>query len=319
MSVSGQGTTYNLPNYHGALFQVSPAATPFLSMIGGINGSKTIRSKEWEWQTIGLRTASKNNSQLEGIDAPTASEQARANVSNITEIHQSQINISYSQMAATAQYSGVNVGPEWDDAVIDELSLQTAQELKAIALDLEKSFLSGVYQKPSDNSTARQTRGVLSAIATNYVSASAAALTTAMIETTLLKTMYDHGAPLDQDNTVFMCDSETGGYINKLYATSTLSQPTFDRTLGGMAIKTVTTIFGTFGVVMNRNMPAKTLAVLDLGVCQPVFTEVPGKGVLFTEPLGKTGASEKYQIYGEIGLQYGPEIYHGVLVGYTAA
>lgn len=319
MSVSGLGTTYNLPNYHGALFEVSPTATPFLSMIGGINGAKTIRSKEWEWETIGVRSAAANNSQLEGAAAPTASEQAKGNVTNITEIHQSQITVSYSKLAATGQYAGVNVGAQWDDVVLDEVGLQTQQELKAIGLDLEKSFLSGAYQKPTDNSTTRQTRGIITAITTNAVSGSSGALTTAMIESSLLKGMYDSGSPLNEQTTVIMCDSESGGYLNKLYMTnSTLSQPTMDRNLGGMALKTITTIFGTFGVVMNRSMPGKTLLVADLSVCFPVFTEVPGKGVLFTEPLAKTGASESYQIYGEIGLEYGPELYHGKLTSYTA-
>jgi hypothetical protein len=320
MAVSGQGTTYNLPNYHGRLFEVSPTATPFLSMIGGINGAKTIHSKTWEWQTIGVRSASNNNVAAEGAAAPTASEQARSNVFSVTEIHHSKIDISYSKQAATAQYAGQNVGPEFDDAVIAEVQLQIDQELKAIGLDLEKSFLSGVYQLPTDNNSNRQTRGILSAITTNLCTGSGAALTTAMIETTLLKSMWDHGAPLDQDNTVFICDSESAGYINKLYSTSSsLSAPTRDRTIGGMAIKTITTIFGTFGVVMDRSMPAKTLLVADLSVCFPVFTEVPNKGILFTEPLAKTGSSDPYQIYGEIGLEYGPEIYHGALVSYAAA
>lgn len=320
MAVSGMGTTYNLPNYHGQLFEVSPTATPFLSMIGGINGAKVINSKEWEWQTIGVRSASANNAKLEGQDAPTASEQAKSNVTNITEIHQSAITVSYSKLAATSQYSGVNTGDQWDDAVNEEVGLQTMQELKAIGLDIEKSYLSGTYQKPTDNTTARQTQGIIGAVTTNAVSGSGGALTVAMIETSLLKSMYDNGAPLDEDHTVIMCDSESGGYLNKLYMTSSaLSQPTMDRNLGGMALKTITTIFGTFGIVMNRNMPSKTLLVADVSVCFPVFTEVPGKGVLFTEPLAKTGATEKFQVYGEVGLEYGPEIYHGKLTSYIAA
>jgi hypothetical protein len=51
--------------------------------------------------------------------------------------------------------------------VADELALQTTAELESMAVDIEKSFLSGVYQKPANNSTARQTRGVLTAITTN--------------------------------------------------------------------------------------------------------------------------------------------------------
>ena len=36
--VSGIGTTFNLPNYHGELFSVTPSDTPLLSAIGGLTG-----------------------------------------------------------------------------------------------------------------------------------------------------------------------------------------------------------------------------------------------------------------------------------------
>jgi hypothetical protein len=55
------------------------------------------------------------------------------------------------------------------------------------------------------------------------------------------------------------------------------------------------------------------LLIADLAVCSPVFLPVPEKGVLFYEELSKTGASEKGQIYGQIGLDYGPEEYHGTI------
>ncbi|WP_446677904.1 SU10 major capsid protein [Streptomyces hydrogenans] len=48
-------------------------------------------------------------------------------------------------------------------------------------------------------------------------------------------------------------------------------------------------------------------------MCAPVWLEIPGKGMLFAEPLAKVGASEKWQLYGEVGLEYGPESYHGLI------
>jgi len=44
-------------------------------------------------------------------------------------------------------------------------------------------------------------------------------------------------------------------------------------------------------------------------------SELKDKGVFFEEPLAKTGASERSQIYGEIGLKWGNERTHGVLEG----
>jgi hypothetical protein len=40
--ITGQGTTFGLPNYTGELMQISPSETPFLSAIGGLNGGKAV-------------------------------------------------------------------------------------------------------------------------------------------------------------------------------------------------------------------------------------------------------------------------------------
>ena len=320
-TVSGTGTTYALPNYHGALFVVSPVDTPFLSAIGGINGAKVVHSKTWEWQTIARRASSANNAALEGQNAPTATNQSRGNVMNITEIHQSAISISYSKMAAIGQFSGVNIAPLEDDVVLDELQLQTEAELQSMGVDIEKSFLSGTLQIPADNTTARHTQGILGAIETNLSNVSgdeSTVLAPAMIDS-LLQTMYTNAAPLNQETTVLLASAETALWVSYAYAAqSSLSAPIRDQTIAGVAYKTITTTFGTFAVMMDRWMPNNELGIIDLSACYPVFTEVPGKGVLFVEPLAKTGATEQWQLYGEIGLEWGPETYHGLLTGFTA-
>lgn len=315
-SVSGQGTTYNLPNYTGELFQVSPTDTPFLSMIGGLGGYLISTSPEFEWETADIRTTSAGNAQVEGADAPTANSQSRANVSNVTEIHQSQVNVSYSKQAARGLKSGTN--NDLANPVQSELGYQIDQELLAIAVDVEKSFISGVYAKPVNNATARKTRGILSAISTNVSANGGAprALTKAIVDAHL-SNMFTNGSPLRQDSTVFMVGAGQKVTLSNLYATATLNAPTQSRNVGGFALDTIITDFGTFGVALNRWMPAGQIAVVDVSVCRPVFLEVPGKGTLFIEELAKTGASEKYQIYGEVGLKYGPEVYHGLIKDLT--
>lgn len=328
-AVAGVGTTYNLPNYHGELFTVSPVDTPFLAAIGGINGAKVVHSKTWEWQTIDRRAGVANNAALEGQTAPDGAERSRSNIFNITEIHHSAIEVSYSVMAATQQYAGQNVGAEWDDAMVNEIQLQTQAELQSMGVDIELSFLNGTINVPTDNSAGnvRKTQGILGAITTNVVAA-AGALTPAMVDT-LLQDMHNAGAPLAQTTmdragatvpgTAFLANYQTALWLSNAYASQpTLAQPTMDRHLGGMAIQTVTTLSGTFGVLIDRHMPDGTLALVDLTACYPVFTEIPGKGVLFVEPLARTGSTEKFQLYGEIGLEYGPESFHGKITGITA-
>jgi uncharacterized protein DUF5309 len=314
-AVSGQGNTYNLPNYHGALFQVSPSETPFLSAIGGIGGAKVTHALDFEWQTRALRGSSANNAAVEGAAAPTSSENARSNVKNTVEIHQSAIEVTYSKLGASGQYSGANVAPQFDDIVIDELSLQTNDELASMAVDIEQSFLNGTYSRPGTNATARKTQGVLGAIATN-VSANggtARAITTGILETHL-QTMFQNGSPLNQETTVIMAGPAQALKLSQAYnLNSQLSAPTRDRNVGGYALKTVVTLFGTFGLMVNRWMPAGEIAVVDLAACYPVFLEIPGKGLLFVEELARTGSSRKFQLYGEIGLEYGPEVYHGIV------
>lgn len=316
-TVSGQGTTFNLPNYHGELFTVSPTETPFLSAIGGLGGAKTAHATDFEWQTIDRRASSAGNVALEGAAAPAGAERARSNVKNCVEIHQSAIEISYSRLGAYSNYSGVNVGTQWDDVVLDELATQTQAELESMGVDIEQSFLSGTYSRPSDNAAARTTQGVLGAAATVSANGGTARPLTAGIVNAHLKAMFDAGAKLPQDTTVFMCGSGEKISLNTAYADpslgATLVAVDRNRNIGGVNVETIVTPFGSFGVMLNRWMPAGQIAVVQLDVCYPVFLEIPGKGLLFTEPLAKTGSSQKFQLYGEIGLEYGPANAHGLI------
>jgi hypothetical protein len=316
-AVSGQGTTFNLPNYHGELFTVTPTETPFLSAIGGLNSAKATHAIDFEWQTIDRRTSSANNAALEGAAAPTGAERARANIKNTVEIHHSAIEVTYSKLAATGNFSGANVAPQWDDLVLDELAVQTMAELESMAVDIEQSFLSGTFLRPADNLTARKTQGVLGAAAT--VSANGGtnrALSKAIIDAHL-QAMFNAGAKLNQATTVFICGAAQKVALSNAYAIPALNAVTRDRTVGGVAVDTLVTDFGTFGVMLDRWMPANQIAVVDLGVCYPVFLEIPGKGLLFTEELARTGSSRKFQLYGEVGLEYGPTNAHGVIKDLT--
>ena len=58
---------------------------------------------------------------------------------------------------------------------------------------------------------------------------------------------------------------------------------------------------------MFDTMPAGTAVLFDPSIMAPVHQMVPGKGNFFLEPLAKTGAGETYQIFGQIGLDHGPE------------
>ena len=311
-TVAGQGTTFNLPNYTGRLFSVAPSDTPFLSAIGGLSGGRSTNTYDIEWQTEDLEATSANNSKVEGADAPAASEVSRTNVTNVCEIHQESFEVSYTKQAATGLHAGVN--NEETNPVRDELSHQADLKLRKIGVDVEKSFLTGVYARPANNGSARTTRGVLTAITTNVFAngGTGRALSKAIMDTAM-QTMFTNGSPLDQDNTVLLLGAAQKVNVSNVYNANNLNLAPNTRNVGGVAIDTLVTDFGTFGVMLDRWFPNGQIGIVDLSVCAPVFLNVPNKGHLFAEPLAKVGASDKYQIYGEIGLEYGPEQYHGLI------
>ena len=330
--VSGQGQTYNLPNFVGELFTLIPAQVPFLSMAGGLTGGKSVSAKEFTWQVEDNAAASANNSRVEG-GSVAASEIIRQEVKNVVEIHQETVEMSYTKQAATSQLGATDVGqtgtpgdPGTGSAVVaapilgtqpvqNEVSHQLGLKINQIARDVEMSFLSGLYVYPTDNQTARQTRGILSAIDTHSV-VYAASLRGSF--NSMLVGMYENEetvAPLI--NPVIFANGSVKVKFSDEY-TNNLGLADRSRTIGGVNVETVVTDFGTFGIVLDRYMPTDVFGLFDMSVVAPCFLPIPGKGHFFTEPLAKVGAYDLVQIYGEIGLEYGPEQFHGQITAIPA-
>ena len=70
-AVSGLGDSYDLPNFVGELFNITPNDTPFLSAIGGMTGGKSVTSKQFTWQTVD-NAAAAQTVVAEGADATFA-------------------------------------------------------------------------------------------------------------------------------------------------------------------------------------------------------------------------------------------------------
>lgn len=171
--ITGQGTTFGLPNYVGELFAATPTDTPFLSAIGGISGGEAADATLFQWQGYDLRDAADDRQRVEGAAAPTAEERVRFNVNNVVEIHQESLELTYTKMAAVGQYASTgsanagSVGVSGSNPVVNELDWQIDKALKQIARDVEKSFITGTFANPSTNATPRKTRGIMEATVTN--------------------------------------------------------------------------------------------------------------------------------------------------------
>jgi hypothetical protein len=171
--IVGQGTTFNLPNFVGPLFAASPEDTPFLSAIGGLTGGRATPSTVFTWSGYDLRDADDRRQRLEGANAPNAEARTRYADRNVVEIHQEAVETSYTKMATSGQLAGSgsshpNAGSQVGaNAVPDEHTWQLMQQIKQVARDVEKTFISGRFQEPSDNATPRRTRGMIQATQTN--------------------------------------------------------------------------------------------------------------------------------------------------------
>ncbi|MFJ1869960.1 SU10 major capsid protein [Streptomyces chartreusis] len=393
--ITGMGTTFNLPNYTGELFALTPADTPLLSAIGGLTGGGMTTATEFEWETYDLRDPAQRT-KVEGADAPTAEERVRGNVKNVVQIHQEQVAVSYTKQAAIGQVASPQSAPYnhngGDNPVTNELDWQVTQALKQMALDVNWSFINGTHVNPTTNATARQTRGLLAAITTNRIAkavtvtgassatdtvtstahgltdgdkivftitgaatsiiagriyyvvssatntfkvatslgGSALALGTATglaytepwatdlttdHVSDLLQLAYDNGGISEQETATLIVNSSQRRAVTKAFASAYGKYQETSRTVGGVAVDTIITDFGTLSVMMDRHMPQDVITVASLEQLMPVFLNIPGKGVFFEEPLAKTGASDKSQLYGEVGLKYGNERAHAVMTG----
>ena len=301
-AITGQGESYNLPNFVGELFNVSPTDTPLLSAIGGMTGGKSVTSKQFTWQTTDLAGATQT-AVVEGAD-PVMKGRTRSEVTNVAQIMQYGVEVSYTKQAAVGNLSGESI--IGNQPVQDELAFQLDMAMKTAARDIEHSFIQGTYVADTDISTARKTRGMLAAVTTNEVAGAAGALDQAKVESAL-KQMADSGAPFEMP--VIFANAFQKQKLSAIYSSALALAPR-DRNIGGVNITTIETDFGQVGIVFERHIPADDILIADLAFLKPVFLDIPGKGHFFVEPLAQTGAAYKYQVYGEIGLEYGPEQFH---------
>jgi len=313
-NVNAAGTIWNCPNYTGELYLIGANQTPFLNMIGGLQGGniKTVQAFEFPLaQPWSLEAASQPEiSENDSLTAPTPWTYVRDQDVNTVQIFQSQVNISYAKQsvmgAVKADATTGLVDISQTQPVTNEKDFQITAHLRQMAVNVDYTFLNGVYQKATSATVAAKTRGIITACVTNSVDASGGTLSRDLVNQ-LLRTMATNGAQFV--NPVIFVNAFQKQKLSEIYGYAPQ-----DRNVGGFNINQIETDFAVLGVVWAPHVPASTLLIADLSVCSPVFLPVPDKGVLFYEELSKTGASEKGQIYGQIGLDYGPEEYHGKII-----
>jgi len=308
------GTSWNLPNYTGELFTADPTQTPLLSMIGGLTGGW--QTDNFEFPTAVLfdypEAAQPEISEEDSIEAPAATHIAREQETNVVQIHQEVIDLTYVKQSNGGRMSGLNTANMRANPG-DEKNWQIQQKLVKIARDVEHSFIRGQYQKATSSDTANKTRGMLELCAGHTtIDADGDPLSKALLDE-LFREMAQSGAYFN--NMVMFLPAVQKQALTNVYASQFAAFAPNTEKIGGMNVTQVETDFFRLGVVWNRFMPSDSILVADIAYIAPVFQTVPGKGVLFEEELAKVGASDRIQIYGQIGLAHGAGFLHASITG----
>jgi hypothetical protein len=278
-------------------------------MIGGLTGGQMTdnfefpTSSEYDHESLAQETITEN----ESIAGVTPVNFTRDQSKNVVQIFQEEVLLSYVKQSNQGRLTGINTAGS-KNSVVSEKDWQIAKHLESIARKVEWHFINGTYAISTTSDTPNQTMGMLEACSVNTEAASNAALSTTLLNTLLLE-MFTNGAKF-KNMVMFM-----GGFqkqaISALYGYAPES-----RNVGGVNIMQIETDYGNIGIAPpHRMMPAGTILIADMSVISPVFQPVPGKGNFFYEELAKTGAADSGQLFGQIGLNYGPKFMHGTLTG----
>lgn len=304
-------TSFGVLNYSGMLFNKGNTRTPLSAIIGG--RAKTTNHVEFvtgqEYTSGG--GAQPSISETASLTAPDASVVTRTQKTNVTQIFMESVGVSYAKQSNMGTLSGVNIANQQANP-INELDFQVAAKIQKINRDIEFTFIQGAFNKATSDAEVNKTRGLVTAITSNVKAMGSKPLGLWDIAD-MVKSIYGANAPTD--GLVLWCDAITLFQINADAVQNGLTVIPADRTINGIALSSVITPIGKVYLYLGEFLPAGTALLLNLSVIAPVYQPVPGKGNFFLEPLAKIGAGEKYQLFGQIGLDHGPEWYHGKFTG----
>lgn len=305
-------TSFGVLNYSGMLFNKGNTRTPLSAIIGAkaktTNHVEFVTGQEYNAGGNGSQPAISENASL---TAPDATVVTREQKTNVTQIFQESVGVSYAKESNMGTLAGLNVANQAANP-INELDFQIAAKVQKINNDIEYTFINGSYQKAANDDTPNKTRGLNEAITSNVIDMSNKALGIWDIAE-LMKLIYTANAPIT--GLVVWCDAVTLYQLNADAAQNGLTVVPAARDVNGISLSKVVTPLGEIYLYLGEYLPAGTAFILNLDVLAPVLQPVPGKGNFFLEELAKVGAGKKYQLFGQIGLDHGPEWFHGKFIG----
>lgn len=309
-------TSFSVLNYSGMLFNKGNTRTPLSSIIGArtalTDHVEFVVGQEFTGGGNGSQPAISENASL---TAPTPAIVTRSQITNVTQIFQESVYVSYGKMSNMGTLSGANIANQQAEPM-SELDFQVAARMQKIARDIEYTFINGVYQKAANDDTANKTRGLIPAVTSNVLDMGGKPLTLWAVAE-LIKEVYGANAPTE--GLVLWLDATSLYQLNADAQLNGLTIVPAAREINGIQLMSVLTPIGEVYLRLGECLPGGTVLMLDLDVIRPVEQPTPDHGNFFLEELAKTGAGSQYQIFGQIGLDHGPEWYHGKFTNVSTA
>lgn len=300
-TVTAHSAIGNREDLQNIIYEISPTDTPFLTEASKGNASAVYH----EWQTEELDAAAANR-QIEGDDATANTFSPTTRVGNYCQISRKVISVSGTQRAVDSAGRA------------DEYAHQVAKRGREIKRDMEFALTRNQASSAGGAGTARSLASLESWLATNKTTAgvSASGATTPGFSSGTVAAPTDASTAgsfvkADLDEVIQLCWNEGGDpktimvgphnrtQISGFSGISTLetrADAGNDVTLMG-AVDFYKSNFGTLKVVPNRFQRDQTVFVLDME-----YLGVSYLRNMETDPLAKTGDSDKSQLLAEYTL-----------------
>ena len=260
---------------------------------------------------------------LEGAAAPTATTYTPDQDENVVQLFHETVKVTYlagSEVGRLDPTSVVSVGSQdaFHYSGVDQTQL--SMQLRKIARNYNYSALNGVYANPANpTADAVKMRGIIPAITTNAVAAAGADLSRALLEQ-LHREMIENAGVQPEAGLLIVAAPVQLAKLNTAYETQ--FRQGSDRMVGGLMTREVYTPFGVLRLpsqgAYDLDVPQDTVVLVNPEPVRGRYLPIKGETIL-VEPLAKVGSSEDWQIYGQLGIDYGAEWLHGKITGLSTA
>jgi len=295
--------SFGTPNFSGMLFRKGVEKTPFSTIIGAGRGFTNHVEFVCGQYYNSIQGSQPNISESASLTAPEANVATRSQLTNVTQIFQESVSVSYAKESNMGTMSGVNVAGQQPNPQ-SELEFQISRTMAKIAQDIEYTFINGQYNKATNDNEVNKSRGILTAITTNVINAGGDGLTRNLITKALMAIANAGG---DISNIIVGVPAIHLAQLDYDANKNGMTAVPREREINGLKIQTVLTPLGAVGVQLMETIPVGTALVFNPTVMRPMEQPTPNKGNFFLEPLAKVGAGDNYQIFGQIGLDHGAE------------